>query len=222
MVGLKKRRLVAQSLASRANSKYGEMKRRKIRAALDQLVLGMLWCHTSTRRATRSLRALNRAFVDWNEVRISPVAEVASVISTAEWSVLSAERLIAVLKSLFEARNTISLDFLSEFTTTQARTFLQGLPGVARYVADEVLLFSLQVEILPLSEEAARMCYRMGLIRTHRPTMDNQRSLMQLWDPNVYPGLVLLLGDCATMFCQQSDPRCEGCPVKLSCTQTGL
>ena len=64
MLAVRKRRDMARSLASRAKSRYGELKRRKIRPPLAQLVLGILWRYSSTRRAARILKVLEHTFVD--------------------------------------------------------------------------------------------------------------------------------------------------------------
>ncbi len=166
VLGARKRRQVAQEIASAARAKYGELKRRKIRPPLDQLVQSILWRHTSVRRGTRALRELKRTFVDWNEVRVSPIVEIARAVSSADWSCSCAEHLRSALWGLFTASNVVSLELIHELPTSQARAFLQGLPGVPRDVADEVLLFSCGAPLLPVGDSAARMCHRLGLIES--------------------------------------------------------
>ncbi len=185
------------------------------------MVQSILWRYTSVRRGTRALRELKRTFVDWNEVRVSPVPEVAGAMSTAPWAVTSAERIEKVLWSLFQTRNAVSLAILSDLTPTQARTFLQSLQEVSRDLADEVLLFSLQGALLPLSDEAARMCYRLGLIRNDRATLQNQKALMRLWEPGLYPGVALYFVDHARTLCRQDNPRHKDCPVNALCPEGG-
>jgi len=222
VLGQKKRRALAKKLSRLAKSKYGELKRRKIRLPLDQLALSILCRYTSTRRATRALSQFKRAFVDWNEVRISPVGEIAAALSGTEWAKLAAARIVEVTQALFEARNEVSLDFLEELTTTQARTFLQGLPGVTRDLADEVLLFSRRVSVLPLSAGAASICYRLGLIRTERPTLENQKSLMEIWPEEHYASVTLLLVDYAKSVCRSAGARCRECGMKSVCPKVDV
>jgi len=213
---------MGKRLVSRAKSRYGELKRRKIRPPLDQLFLSMLWRFSSTRRAARILKALQRQFVDWNEVRVSPVVEIASAMPISPWATACAERMIAALQSLFDLRNLVSLDFLSELTAPQAKALLQCLTAVGRDLADEVLLFSLQASVFPLSEDTARMCYRLGLIRSDRPILENQRNLMTLLDPDLYVPLALFFVDTARPICRPDGPRCKECPMKRNCPKEGL
>ncbi len=221
VLGKRKRRETAGKLASLATSRYGELNRRKIRPPLDQLILSVLWRHTSTRQATRALRKLKSAFVDWNETRVSPVAEIASVMSTADWAAPSAERIAEVLQGLFEARNVVALDFLSELTLTQARTFLQSLPGLRRDLANEVLLFSLKANVFPLSQDMARMCFRLGLIPTDRATLQNQRQLMELWEPGLYVCLTLFFADHTKSVCRLDRCHQKDCKMRTLCPRTG-
>ncbi len=222
MLASRKRRELGKKLAARVKARYGELKRRKVRPLLDQLVLGILWRHTSVRRATRALRGLQREFVDWNEVRVSQQAEVAGTMSGAEWAGPAAQSVLGVLQSVFETHNTVALEFLRELTNTQARTFLQSLPGIGRDVADEVLLLSLEVEVLPLSEEAARMCYRLGLIPSERATRANQKALAGCWGPELYAGLVMFFSDEAKSTCRHDKAQCSQCLTKSMCAKEGL
>jgi endonuclease-3 len=219
VLGVKKRRELARKIASHAKSKYGELKRRKIRPALDQLVLSLIWQHASTRRAAGALRDLQAEFVDWNEARVSTQAEVAGVMGGSDWAAAAGLRIREALRSLFDAHNTVDLDFLSEMTTTQARTFLQGLPGVSRDIADEVLLMSMAVDVLPVSEAAARMCHRLGLIANDRVTLSNQKGLADLWEPDLYPALMFYFADEANGTCRHDKPRCVKCALKALCVK---
>ena len=222
MLSAKKRRDIARQIEAMAVGKYGELKRRKVRPPLDQLVQSILWRYASVRRGTKALRELKRGFVDWNEVRVSVVAEIAAAMSTAQWAVRAAEHTRAVLWSLLEARNAVSLEFLEELTLTQARAFLQGLVDVPRDVADEVLLFSLDANVLPLGDDAARMCYRLGLIRNERSTLQNQKDLMVLWDEDHFPAVALFFSDYAARTCRHDRPRHKDCPLDGACPKTGL
>lgn len=223
VLGAKKRAEVAKKLASRVKAKYGEMKRRKLKPPLDQLVLSLICHHASARRATGALRQFQRLFVNWNEVRVSPLAEVAHCMSGAAWAAAAAKTISSVLDGLFATRNALDLQFLQEeLTTAQARTFLQSLPAVGRHVADEVLLMSLQVDVLPLSDEGARLCCRLGLTGNERPTLANQKTLMAYWDPALYAGLTLYFSDEPKSICRLEAPRCSQCGMKSVCPKEGV
>jgi endonuclease III len=217
MLAQKEMKKQAERLSRSAIEKYGEMKNRKPRPPLEQLVMGIFCRRTSVGQATRALRELKRNFVDWNEVRVSHPAELASGLPATQWARVGAEQLVWLLRDLYERFSCTDLDFLTELTATQARSCLQSLPAVQRDMADEVLLMSLDVAVLPLSASVARMCYRLGLLENDRPTLKNQRALARLLDPDCYASLHLFFCDYAERLCQAEEPLCEECLLEDHC-----
>ena len=213
------RRTCVENLGRCAVEKYGELKARKVRPALDQLILGVLYRQTSVRRATRALRELNRAFVDWTELRVSSVEEIVSHLSSAVWAWDSARRTKAILNTLFEKTNELCLQFLhDEMTPAQMRSFLCQLPGVQRELANEVLMLSFGVPVFPCSEGIARMGYRLGLLETDRSTAKTQRLLTAILDPEHYAAVHLFLTDSAGKTCLPQEPRCQDCQMQQWCS----
>ncbi len=186
MLSEKARRKQAQRITELAVERFGELKGRKKRPPLNQLILSIFYHLTSVRRATRALRQLKRTFVDWNEVRVSHAVEVSGALSSAQWARVGAERVLWVLRELNEAYHRTDLDFLEKLTPAQARSCLKSLPTVPRDLADEVLLLSLDIPVFPLSADTARMCYRLGLLENDRPTVKNQRALERLFTEELY------------------------------------
>ncbi len=221
MTPQKERKKQADRLLQRAVDKYGELRNRKPRPPLNQLILGLLYRVTSVRRATRALNELKRAFVDWNEVRVSHPAEVASVLSSGQWALDGSERLVWLLRELYQARSRTDLEFLSELTATQARSCLKSLSIVERDLADEVLLMSMGVPVLPCSTGATRMAHRLGLLPNDRATVKNQRALSRLFDEELYATVHLFFCDHADKVCLPDEPLCDRCPLEASCPHEG-
>jgi len=207
----------ADRLVQLAVERYGELKGRKTRPPLSQLILSIFYHMTSVRRATRALRQLKRTFVDWNELRISHPAEVGGALSSARWARTGSERVLWALRELNDAYHRTNLDFLEQLTPAQARSCLKSLPTVQRHLADEVLLLSLDVSVLPLSPDAARMCHRCGLLDDDRVTVKNQRRLMKLFDREYYVPLHMFFCDAAERYCRAEAPQCDECPVDGNC-----
>ena len=222
MVSKKKSGDIAEEIASASLDKYGDPQRRKVRPPMDQMVQSLLWRYTSVRRGTRGMRQLKRHFVDWNEVRVSPVREVQNAMSSANWAWESARHLKKVLDSLFHLRNSMALDFLEELTVAQARTFMRSIQEVPRDLGDEVLLFIRKADLLPVGEDTARMCYRLGLVDNDRATLKNQKALMKLWDTDVYPVVAQFFADNARTICRQDEPRHGKCSLDSLCPRVGL
>jgi endonuclease III len=221
MLPQKELRKQAERLQRSAVAKYGEMKNRKPRPPLEQLIMSLFCRRTSVGQATRALRELKRSFVDWNEVRVSHPAELCNGLPATQWARVGAEQLVWLLRDLYERYSCTDLDFLVDLTPTQARSCLQSLPAVQRDMADEVLLMSLDVAVLPFSAAVSRMCHRLGLTENDRPTLKNQRALCRLLDPECYPSLHLFFCDYAERLCEVEEPACTQCPLKGHCKAPG-
>ncbi|MGD2174960.1 MAG: hypothetical protein PVJ27_06115 [Candidatus Brocadiaceae bacterium] len=217
MLSHKERKEQAEKLTRRAIERFGELKGRKTRPPLNQLILSIFYHLTSVRRATRALRQLKRNFVDWNEVRVSHPAEVGNTLSSAQWAHIGAERVQWVLRELTDMYHRTDLDFLQELTPAQARSCLTGMPAVPRHLADEVLLLSLGVCVLPLSQATARVCFRFGMLENDRQTVKNQKALQKVFDERYYVPVHLFLCDRGERFCLPDSPDCDDCPLGQDC-----
>jgi len=204
------------------SDKYGEPKRRKERPPLDQLVQSLLWRYTLVKSGVRSFRSLKRHFVDWNEVRISTVAEISSAMSSAAWSRDCSVHLKEILQNLYHLRNVVKLDFLDDLTQPEATTFLRSLKGVSRDLADEVLLFNYGAKKIPLNADGARMCFRMGLFERDSASLKNQRVLADLLDEELHVGFTLFLHDHSRNICDSRRPKHKKCPMNDFCPREGL
>jgi endonuclease-3 len=218
VISAKERKKRVQLIAEKAIDRFGELKGRKTRAPLNQLVLSMFYHATSVRQATRAFRSVKNNFADWNEVRVSHPAEVAAAVSSARWATEVAERLVWLLGELYDAYNRTNLDFIGELTPAQARSCLVRLPMVSRELADEVLLLSLDVPVLPFSPAVARMCHRLGLIENDRPTLKNQKALAKLFEEELYAPVHLFFCDHAEKHCLDEAPLCDKCPLSKACS----
>jgi len=213
----KERKRQAEKLTRHAIAKHGELKGRKARPPLNQLILSVFYHLTSVRRATRALRQLKRGFVDWNEIRVSHPVEVSEALSSADWARIGSERVLWLLRELNQVYHCTDLDFLAELTPQQARICLKGLPTVSRHMADEVLLLSLDVPVLPAPAEVVRLCHRFGILADDRPTLENQRILEKLFDPQYYASLHLFFCDYAGKVCLPEEPSCKECALVKDC-----
>ncbi len=221
MLSQKELKKQVDRLQRSAVEKHGEMKNRKPRPPLEQLIMSIFCRRTSVGQATRALRELKRSYVDWNEVRVSHPAELCGGLPSTQWARVGTEQLVWLLRDLYERYSCTDLDFLADLTPAQARSCLQSLPAVQRDMADEVLLMSLDVSVLPLSAAVARMCCRLGLLENDRPTLKNQRALSRLLDPDCYASLHLFFCDYAERLCEVEEPACAECPLTGHCKASG-
>jgi endonuclease-3 len=189
---------------------------------LSELVSSLLSHRTRNADSGRAFRQLRERFPSWEAVRDAPVAEVQERIAACTWPEQKAPRLQQILHRITQERGSLSLDFLEEMASEEARTWLQTLPGVGPKTSAAVLSFSsLRRAALPVDSHHHRVAVRLGLIP---PTVSVGPSHALLfaqlppdWDAQqVYDNheVIMLHGQ---RCCFYNDPACGRCVVLSEC-----
>ena len=84
------------------------------RPVLEELIYAILREGTTAADADRAYGTLRRAFIDWNEIRVSTVQEVADALRPLPQSGARAKRVIGLLQKVFEERYTFTLEDLDK------------------------------------------------------------------------------------------------------------
>jgi len=118
-----------------------------------ELVLGCLSMYTTEGKACAALNRLRSYFLDLNELRVSRVPEVMEVLGkNFEHGREAAERVLQVLRSVFDKQDRMDLDNLRGMGKREAKTFLGDLDGTCPYVVSWVMLRALGAHAFPMHE----------------------------------------------------------------------
>ena len=121
---------------------------------LHALVRGAMSFDVSDARADDAMRAIDREFVDLNELRVATDLEIQEMLGQRYPLI---ERRVAMitqsLNNIFEREHTLSLDRLKTIPKKDARQFLRELPDVHPFVEAYVMLFSLDAPCVPVDDE---------------------------------------------------------------------
>lgn len=133
---------------------------------LSELVSSLLSHRTKNADSSRAFRALRAKYDTWEAVRDAPVADVQTAIAACTWPEQKAPRVQEVLRILTERLGEpLSLDCLAEMPPTEARAFLETLPGVGPKTSAATLAFSnLRGRALPVDSHHHRVAVRLGII----------------------------------------------------------
>jgi hypothetical protein len=147
-----------QRLCSRLPRELGVVKEPEKTDPLTELVLACLAAPGSETRARAALNRLRGQFVDFNELRVARVDEVADVLGRQYGpSKEVGLQLLNLLRQVFAQQDTMDLTSLNEGGKRDARTFLQQLEGMTPYVLARVVLNSLGGHAFPLNESILTM-----------------------------------------------------------------
>lgn len=185
--------------------------------ALDQLVGTILSQNTSDVNSARAYASLRARFATWETVRLAPIEDIAEAIRCGGLAEQKAPRIKDLLERLERESGQLSLEFLRDLPTADARTWLLRLPGVGAKTAACVLLFALGRDVFPVDTHVERVCKRLGLA----PNNASPETIEALLEEQTPPGMCLeghlLLIEHGRRACRARNPLCEVCPLRRGC-----
>jgi endonuclease III len=195
---------------------------------LSELVSSLLSHRTRNAESGRAFKALRARYSDWAAVRDAPTSEIEATIAGVTWPEQKAPRIQAVLRAVGERHGELSLDFLGAMPVTEARAWLESIPGIGPKTSAAVLSFStLRKAALPVDSHHHRVAQRTGLIPKGTDVGPAHAVLSALlpaeWDAQaVYDNheVMMLHGQRCCFF---KNPACTRCAILDLCpTGQGL
>jgi endonuclease-3 len=133
--------------------------------SLSELVSSLLSHRTKNQQSGKAYQQLRSQFPTWEAVRDAPIAEIYRAIAPCTFPEVKAPRIQQVLQLITVQRGELSLQFLENLSVTEARKWLEALPGVGPKTSAAVLCFSnLRRRALPVDSHHHRVAIRLGLI----------------------------------------------------------
>jgi endonuclease III len=122
--------------------------------ALQALVRGAMSYDVSDTKAEDAMKAINREFVDLNELRVATDLEIQELLGQRYPQIEKRVAMITQsLNNIFEREHTLSLDRLKRSASRDARQFLRELPEIHPFVEAYVTLFAFDGPAVPLDDE---------------------------------------------------------------------
>lgn len=120
---------------------------------LKALVRAAMSFDVSDTRAAEAMKAIDKEFVDLNELRVATDLEIQELLGVRYPAI---ERRVAMitqsLNAIFEREHTMSLDRFTTVSKRDTRQFLRELPDIHPFVEAYVLLFALDGAAFPLDD----------------------------------------------------------------------
>lgn len=133
---------------------------------VSELISLLLSHRTRNADSGRAFHALRDRYADWAALRDAPTAEVEALIKDVTWPEQKAPRIQEALRVITTRRKgDLNLDFLARLPVTEARAWLESIPGVGPKTSAGVMLFStLRRPALPVDSHHHRVAQRVGMI----------------------------------------------------------
>lgn len=121
---------------------------------LHALVRGAMTFDVPDSRANDAMKAINREFVDLNELRVATDLEIQELLGQRYPEIEKRVAMITLsLNNIFEREHTLSLDRLKAVSKKDARQFLHELPEIHPFVEAYVMLIAFDGTAVPLDTE---------------------------------------------------------------------
>lgn len=149
-------------LAKVANKNFSAVKPPANRGVLENLLYACLLENSDFSPADEAFAKLEQ-YCDWNEVRVSTVAELAEVVASLNRPEQAAERLKNALHSVFETHYSYDLDFLIKESQGKAVAQLEKYFGVSPFAVAYVVQNSFGGHRIPLCDCSLELAFALGL-----------------------------------------------------------
>jgi endonuclease III len=138
---------------------YRSLKRKPVKQAsveydepVDSLVYAVVSETITELQAQAALKKLKDYFVDFNDLRVASVDEIAEVLGPDVPSGHNiATTLVGSLRAVFEKYNMLSLQTLKKLGKRPAKQVLEKLAGATPFIVDYIMLTALQGHAIPLT-----------------------------------------------------------------------
>jgi endonuclease-3 len=200
-------------IVDRLEAAYGKAVLRTRRPALDELVLTILSQNTSDRNSEHAYARMRERFPTWEDVRDAPETELVEALRPGGLAVQKAPRIQTVLRDM----DRLDLAWLGGLPVDEAMRWLVALPGVGPKTASCVLLFSLDVPVMPVDTHIHRIALRVGLVPAGTTADAAHALLTEMTPPDRMLEAHLLLIKHGRTTCTARRPRCEECVLLDMC-----
>ena len=144
--------------------------------AVQALVRGAMSYDVSDSRADEAMKAIEREFVDLNELRVATDLEVQALLGQRYPLIEKRVSMITMaLNNIFEREHTLNLERLKDVSKRDARQFLRELPDLHPFVDAYVMMMSYDGHAFPIDDETLAFLVEEEILDEGTSLADGQK-----------------------------------------------
>jgi endonuclease III len=121
---------------------------------LPALVRAAMSFDVPTHKADDAMKAIEKEFVDLNELRVATELEVHELLGQRYPKIeVRVGMITSALNNIFEREHTMNLERLKTISKRDARQFLRELPDIHPFVEAYVMMFAFDAPAFPIDDE---------------------------------------------------------------------
>jgi endonuclease-3 len=201
-----------------AMPKWTEAKRNPF----ETLIVTIISQNTADRNTTRAFENLSKRFEIIPEVLAKAEnSQIEECLRVAGLYKNKAKTIRQVSKTILEKFHGTLAPILS-LPLEEARKALTQFSGIGPKTADVVLLFSAKQPTIPVDTHVNRVAKRLDFALVNGDYETVRKNLQELYNPNDYLAVHVLLIAHGRKYCKAIRPLCEQCPVNMQCPSKGV
>lgn len=140
----------------------------------------ILMADATRKQAESACNAMVKEFVDYNEMRVAPIKEIAECAGKGfPFGREKAEAIIASLNNVFDRNGSFGLDFLAGISKRDLRRHMVEL-GMSPYAAARVALYLFETHAVPVDHSLCIVLESEGLVHPGSDVSDVQGFLERI------------------------------------------
>ncbi|MCP4477328.1 MAG: hypothetical protein GY818_04470 [Planctomycetaceae bacterium] len=147
------------------------------RSVLEHMIYGCCLENSTFDAADDAFARLQENYFDWNEVRVTTVAELEESCRNLSDPTAAAKSLKKTLHGIFEHYYQFDLDFLKKENLSKAVQTFQKFNGVSQFVVSYVAQNGLGGHSIPLDHSLMRLFYVLGIVTEDESKKDRVPGL---------------------------------------------
>jgi endonuclease III len=184
---------------------------------MEVLLLALVSQGASLAAARRALDRIRGGIVNWNELRVTQVSDIAGLLRGLRDAQGKAAAIRDVLSSIFEQTHDLEFAFLEGASTAEAKDFLSGLGALTDEIVDEFVLAGRGRFTLVADGDIVRVLRRIGVSGHSEAPAKFQNELEDMAGPDKAYQLMYLAKQLSESICTAHGPKCPECPLCTVC-----
>jgi len=141
----------AKKIKQLVKEKSADVSAPQVDDKIELIIRGILEENVDPRKVPAALSAIEKEYVDYNELRVSPVRDIVDVVGEKYPEIRSkAQNIVNTLQAIFDRANNLSLDFLNNKPKREIRKILREKLGLGRYAESFVTLYGFDGHAMPV------------------------------------------------------------------------
>jgi endonuclease III len=183
---------------------------------LDDLIYIILSNKTTPGTARSTYRRLQKRFGEWDEVLTAPMSVLRSLLKPAGLSAVKSRHIRGALRLIKKRFGACDLRLLKRLAPEAAQDYLVRLPGVSEKVAKCVMMYTLNLAVLPVDTHVHRISSRLGWTARRRADQCHA-ELEALVVPALRRDYHVACIAHGRKVCRPRSPRCHDCCINRYC-----